>query len=75
VGGRADFALSDRFTLIAELFNQGEGSAKYQIGLRTTIIEEHLLTDLSYGYGFGRVESEDRIGLVLGVAWTPPPFR
>jgi hypothetical protein len=72
---RADLALphaADRLTLIGELYGVDRVGPEYQLGIRTVLVEDRLLFDLSWG---GHTASAERgAGWALGVAWTPPPF-
>jgi hypothetical protein len=67
-------ALTDRFTIIGEIFGEGEETPEFQVGLRTEVIPQRLLMDVSYGDHLRDRVDENRIGLVVGLAWTPPPF-
>jgi hypothetical protein len=70
--GRADLALSDRFTLIGELFGEDRIRPEYQVGLRSTLLPDRVLVDLSYGgHTAGGLAGA---GWALGFAWTPAPF-
>jgi hypothetical protein len=73
-GGRGDVAVTHRFTLIGEVFGEGRETPEFQVGLRTTLIPDRLLMDVSYGDQLRDRVDENRIGLVVGLAWTPPPF-
>jgi hypothetical protein len=73
-GARGDVALSDRFTLIGEICGEDRLVPEYQAGVRTPLIPDRLVVDLSYGDRIRNRTDEDRIGLVVGLAWTPPPF-
>jgi hypothetical protein len=70
--GRADLVLSDRFVLIGELFGEDRIRPEYQVGLRSTLLPDRVVVDLSYGghtaSGFAGA------GWALGFAWTPAPF-
>jgi hypothetical protein len=73
-GVRSDIVLSERFTVIGEIFSEDRVTPEYQVGLRTTLVPDRLEVDVSYGDRFGGGIDEDRPGLVVGFAWTPPPF-
>jgi hypothetical protein len=62
----------ERFTLIGELFGENRIRPEYQLGLRSALIPERLLADLSWG---GHTAAGFQgAGWALGFAWTPPPF-
>jgi hypothetical protein len=73
-GGRGDVGLSDRFTLIGEIFREGRETPEFQVGIRTTLIPDRVVLDVSYGDRLRDRVDENRLGLVAGLAWTPPPF-
>jgi len=75
-GARGDLELpwaDERLVAIAELFAGEGGGAEYQVGLRTRLVPDRFLLDLSWG---GHTELPgNRRGWVLGIGWTPAPFR
>ncbi|MDQ3606314.1 MAG: hypothetical protein M3418_09060 [Gemmatimonadota bacterium] len=69
---RGDLVLTERFTLIGELFGEDRLRPEYQLGLRTILLPEYLLADLSYGgHSAAGVAGA---GWAVGLAWTPPPL-
>jgi hypothetical protein len=70
---RGDVPLGGAVTGIAELYGFEGERPLYQLGLRTAVIEELLGIDVSWG---GNTRSgEAGAGWVVGLAWTPAPFR
>lgn len=76
---RSDLLLpvpGERFTLIAELFGEMASRPEYQVGVRTGVIPARLLVDISCGgHTVPALSAGPGAGWVVGVAWTPPPFR
>jgi hypothetical protein len=72
-GTRGDVWVGGRFTTIGELFGDSRGAhPQWQAGLRTEVVRERLLLDVSYG---GHTAAGlQGVGLVVGIAVTPPPF-
>ncbi len=69
---RSDVLLAERLTLIGELFAEDRFLPEYQVGLRTTVVADRLLIDVTYG---GHTAAgADGLGWVVGLTWTPPPF-
>jgi len=75
-GVRADAPIpvaADRFTLIGEIFGEDRLLPEFQIGLRTALVPDRLELDVSWG---GHTQDDlSGFGWVVGLAWTPPPFR
>jgi hypothetical protein len=69
---RGDLVLTECFTLIGELFGEDRLRPEYQLGLRTILLPEYLLADLSYG-GHS-APGVAGAGWAVGLAWTPPPL-
>jgi hypothetical protein len=70
--GRADLMLTHRFTAIGELFGEDRTRPEYQVGLRSVLLADRLVADLSFGQH--TAPGLPGAGLALGFAWTPPPF-
>jgi hypothetical protein len=72
---RADLLLpvvGERFTLIGELFGEDGLRPEYQVGVRSELVAERLLMDVSWG---GHTQGGLRgAGWTIGLAWTPPPL-
>jgi hypothetical protein len=71
-GLRGDVQFSSRITVIGEIFGEDRLMPEFQVGLRTALVPERLLVDLSWGDHIQR--GMRGAGWVLGVAWTPPPL-
>lgn len=72
---RADLRLptaGERFTLIGELFGENRTRPEYQLGVRSTLIPDRLLLDVSWGGH--TAPGAPGAGWAIGLAWTPSPF-
>jgi hypothetical protein len=64
--------LEERFVLVGELFGEGRERPEFQVGLRTWVVPDRLVVDVSWG---GHPERGARgRGWVFGFGWTPPPL-
>lgn len=62
----------ERFTVIGEVFGEDRLLPEYQVGLRTELVPDRLLVDVSWG---GHSQDDLRgAGWTAGLAWTPPWF-
>jgi len=74
-GARGDLHLpwlDERFVVVGELFGDDSERPEFQAGLRTKIVPDRLILDVSWG-GHTVRQREGR-GWVVGFGWTPPPF-
>jgi hypothetical protein len=69
---RLDVRATPNLKLMGEMFGEGRMTPEYQFGLRTELVPDRLLLDVSYavhrGQGLGGT------GLIIGFAWTPAPI-
>lgn len=72
-GVRSDLSLSPRISLLGEVSGLSGEEAEAQAGIRLFVVPDRLAVDLSYGFSLDG--AEDGLGLQLGLAWTPAPFR
>lgn len=68
-GARGDFGLSDRFTILTELFTTDFKTPSFQAGLRVGLVPELLLLEVTYGEGLEK--GVDYPGLNVGIAFRP----
>jgi hypothetical protein len=69
---RGDFTVSERFTLIGETFGENRQSPEFQVGVRSALLADRLMLDISWG---GHTAPDERgLGWTAGFVWTPPPF-
>ena len=68
-GARADFGLSDRFTILSEVFTTDFETPSFQAGIRFNVVPNLFNIDVTYGESF---KSEiDYPGLNIGIALKP----
>ncbi|WP_340104518.1 hypothetical protein [Rhodohalobacter sp. 8-1] len=68
-GLRADFGLTDRFSILSEVFTTDFESPSFQAGVRFDVVQDVLNIDITYGDSF---KSEvDYPGLNIGIAFKP----
>lgn len=72
-GLRGDLGLTERFALLGEVFGLSGEGAEAQAGIRFALLPELLTLDVSYGFALD--SEDDGLGLQIGLAWTPAPFR
>jgi hypothetical protein len=64
--------LQERLVVVGELFGENRISPEYQVGLRTWVVPNRLVVDVSWG---GHTASGlERKGWMFGFGWTPPAF-
>lgn len=68
-GIRGDFGLTDRFTVLSEIFTSDFSTPKVHGGLRISIFPELLEMDVTYGQGFR--SGMNYPGFNVGIAFTP----
>ncbi len=71
-GGRGDLAVLPRLTIIGEAFGLSGEGVEVQVGLRSELVPDRLHLDLSHG--FHLEDRSERLGLQIGLAWTPQPL-
>jgi hypothetical protein len=73
MGVRGDLELpwlDERFVVVGELFGEGMRRPVYQVGLRTRVIPDRLIVDVSWGGN--TAPGEQGKGWIFGFGWTPP---
>lgn len=68
-GIRGDFSLSDRVTVLSEVFAANFETPSFQTGLRFSLVPDLVEMDVTYGEGFRR--GMDFPGFNVGIAITP----
>ena len=68
-GIRGDFAISDRVTILSEIFTANFETPSFQGGFRFSIIPDLMEMDLTYGQGFR--SGMDYPGFNVGIAFIP----
>lgn len=68
-GIRGDFGLTERFTVLAEVFSNDFSTPTLHGGLRFSIVPDLLEMDITYGQGFR--SGMDYPGFNIGIAFTP----
>lgn len=64
--------VSERMVVIAEVFGQDRGRASYQVGVRYTVIPDHLQIDATYGSKAGERPGDRWFS--VGLQLVTPPF-
>jgi hypothetical protein len=76
LGVRADLeipGLDERFALVGDLLSDDGDRPEFQLGLRTRVIPDRLIVDLSWGGHTARGERGK--GWIVGFGWTPPTLN